>query len=191
MKKTLITILCCCGIATASAATVTKDAYTFPGSGTSINLGSDVLDTLDNGGESFAISYELKDLTLNDIVTAGGTFFELKGDKKTITLGYNSYLGFVSSGIGGMQTNSFVPFIPESVPFLFQYNSDTKEFTFSYYMEYDSQENPHDLTTILSVNLAKTIFSKPVLHPAASPLHCLLVLPKKSIHGTASFQLMT
>lgn len=191
MKKTLITILCCCGIATASAATVTKDAYTFPGSGTPIRLGSDVLDTLDNGGESFAISYELKDLTLNDIVQAGGTFFELKGGNKTITLNYSSSWGFYSAGMGSMQMSSFVPFIPESVPFLFQYNSDTKEFTFSYYMEYDSQENPHDLTTILSVNLGENnIFETGITSGSFT-----ITLPSGSaeaiLHGTASFQLMT
>lgn len=91
--------------------------------------------------------------TLNDIVTNGGVFFELEADSKTLSVGYNQMLGFYTSGIGGMTMSNFVPYIDQSVPFLFQYNSETKTFTFSYYMEYDSDENPHDLTEIISVNL--------------------------------------
>ncbi len=125
-------------------------------------MGDDLLGALADGGESFAVSYELQDLTLNDIVMAGGTFFEITAEaNKTLSVGYNSFLGFYTSSTGGMTYNSFVPYIDQGVTFLFQYDSDEKSFTFSYYMEYNSEINPHDLTEIISINLgANNVFEQ-------------------------------
>ena len=94
MKNTLFLLLICSGASIASAGTVTEDIYSFPGSGTPISLGGDILGELVDGGQSFAISYELQGLSLNDIVLSGGTFFEVKLDNKTLSVGYNAYLGF-------------------------------------------------------------------------------------------------
>lgn len=162
MKKTLfLFLLSAFGISHVSAGTVTNDVYSFSGSGTPISLGDDVLDALADGGESFAVSYELQDLTLNDIVTTGGIFFEITDGAKTLSVGYNSFFGFYTSGIGGMTYNNFVPYIDQGVTFLFQYDSDEKSFTFSYYMEYNSETNPHDLTEIISHNLgADNVFEQ-------------------------------
>lgn len=131
----------------------TNDSYEFVNE-QSQSLGKEALAELQDGGSSFAISYELVSCTLNDVYEAGSIFFELTAGSETLSVGCNSMAGFFyTTGIGGMKMDSFVPFIPDSVPFLFQYDSDSKKFTFSYYMEYDSDKNPHDLTEIISVNL--------------------------------------
>lgn len=154
MKKSLFAILAFAGLAQVSFADAyyTNDSYEFV-NGQFQSLGKEALAELQDGGSSFAISYELVSCTLNDVVEAGGVFFELTAGSNTLSVGYNSMLGFFTSGIGGVQMSSYVPFIPDSVPFLFQYDSDSKKFTFSYYMEYDSDKNPHDLTEIISANL--------------------------------------
>lgn len=156
MKKIFSSILLLCAAPAVTAATISQDSYEYPGSGQSIELGDDILG---NKG-SFSITYDLVDVNLNDIVTNGGTFFALNvtdenGTKGNITIGYSSALGFYSTGLGGMQFGSTVPYIPISTPFVFQYDSTDKTFSFSYYHEYGGDENPHDLTEILSFSIGE------------------------------------
>lgn len=157
MKKTLflLHVLALSTLATAEAetttgATIIDSPYSYTGSGTSIELGSNFYT---NTG-SMAITFELSGATFNDIVEAGGTFFtlSLKPDNgtsaKTISVTYGQGF-FMISGMGSTSFDSYVPYIPVEVPLVFQYNSETKTFSFSYYHEYDSTENPYDLTNVL------------------------------------------
>lgn len=156
MKKIFSSILLLCAAPAVTAATISQDSYEYPGSEKPIELGDDILG---NKG-SFSITYDLVGVNLNDIVTNGGTFFSLavedeKGTEGSITIAYSSALGFYSTGLGGMQYDSDVPYIDVSTPFVFQYDSSNKTISFSYYHEYDSDTNPHDLTPLLSFEIGE------------------------------------
>lgn len=169
MKNVFLTMLALCCVSVASAGSVTQDDYYFSGTESTVTLGTDALNKLASGGESFTISYELEGLTFNDLVENPRVFFELDlaavdGTTLEVSMGYNPGLGFYAmASPGGTQFGNLVPYIPESVPFLFQYDTGSKTFSFSYFMSYDSESNPHDLTEILSVNLgAHNVFEKGV-----------------------------
>lgn len=169
MKCVFLAMFALCCVSVASAGSVTQDDYYFSGTESTITLGTDVLNKLASGGESFTISYELEGLTFNDLVENFRVFFELDltavdGSTLEVSMGCNQMLGFCAvTSSGGMQFGNSVPYIPESVPFLFQYDAGSKAFSFSYFMSYDSELNPHDLTEILSVNLgADNVFEKGV-----------------------------
>lgn len=149
MKKTLFALVALAATS-AYAADVTDDQYIFSNN-KFIALGDDICNT----SGSFGISYELQDLTLNDVITAGGTLFELNINTANFNLTYNSgtFTAIVTPG-WNYTTSSFVPYIDKEVTFLFQYDADANTCTFSYYNEYDSPVNPHDLTTLISIELA-------------------------------------
>ena len=169
MKNVFLTMLALCCVSVASAGSVTQDDYYFSGTESTVTLGTDALNKLASGGESFTISYELEGLTFNDLVENPRVFFELElaavdGSTLEVSMGYNQMFGFYAiASPGGMQFGNAVPYIPESVPFLFQYDTGSKTFSFSYFLSYDSESNPHDLTEILSINLgADNVFEKGV-----------------------------
>lgn len=170
MKCVFLAMFALCCVSVASAGSVTQDDYYFSGTESTITLGTDALNKLASGGESFTISYELEGLTFNDLVENPSVFFELElaavdGSTLEVSMGYNQWYGFYATASPGgiMQFGNSVPYIPESVPFLFQYDTGSKNFSFSYFMSYDSELNPHDLTEILSVNLgADNVFEKGV-----------------------------
>lgn len=169
MKCVFLAMFALCCVSVASAGSVTQDDYYFSGTESTMTLGTDALNKLASGGESFTISYELEGLTFNDLVENPRVFFELDltavdGSTLEVSMGYNQAFGFYAvTSPGGMQVGNSVPYIPESVPFLFQYDTGSKAFSFSYFMSYDSELNPHDLTEILSVNLgADNVFEKGV-----------------------------
>lgn len=156
MKKIFSSILLLCAAPAVTAATISQDSYEYTKSGQPIDLGDDILG---NKG-SFSITYDLVGVNLNDIVEKGGPIFSLtvadeNGTEGSITIAYSSMLGFFSAGLGGMNTFSDVPYIPISTPFVFQYDSTDNTFSFSYYHEYDSDNNPHDLTEILSFSIGE------------------------------------
>lgn len=113
--------LCC--VSVASAGSVTQDDYYFSGTESTITLGTDALNKLASGGESFTISYELEGLTFNDLVENPRVFFELDltavdGSTLEVSMGCNQTFGFYAvTSSGGMQVGNSVSYIPESVPF--------------------------------------------------------------------------
>ena len=152
MKKTFFALIALTGMSLAYAADVTDDQYIFSNN-QFIALGDDICGT----SGSFGLSYELQDLTLNDVIKEGGKLFELKVNETTFSLTYNAAAGaFTSMVLPGFyyNTSSYVPFINEEVTFLFQYDADANSCTFSYYFEYDSPVNPHDLTPLISLNIS-------------------------------------
>lgn len=150
MKKTFFALIALTGMSLAYAADVTDDQYIFSNN-QFIALGDDICGT----SGSFGLSYELQDLTLNDVIMGGGNLFELKVNETTFSLTYNAgtFTSIVSPGFY-YNTSSNVPFINEEVTFLFQYDADANSCTFSYYFEYDSPFNPHDLTPMISLNIS-------------------------------------
>lgn len=169
MKNIFSAMLAIGCVSLASAGSVTQDDYYFSGTESTVTLGTDALNKLSSGGESFTISYELEGLTFNDLVENPRVFFELDlaavdGSTLEVSMGYNQMFGFYAiTSPGGMQLGNVVPYIPESVPFLFQYDTGSKAFSFSYFMSYDSESNPYELTEILSVDLGEdNVFEKGV-----------------------------
>ena len=62
------------GVSQVMAASISSDDYIYSGSGVSIPLDEDILPSTG----SFAISYELVGLTLNDVIGVAGTFFKIE-----------------------------------------------------------------------------------------------------------------
>lgn len=157
MKKTLLLmhILGLSAFASANAAsssaTIIDRPYSYTSSGAPIALGENFYT---NTG-SMAITFELSGATFNDIVETGGTFFTLSltpdnnASAKTISVAYGNG-SFAIVGMGLAMPNAYVPYIPDEVPLVFQYNSETKIFSFSYYHEYNSITNPYDLTEVIA-----------------------------------------
>lgn len=128
--------------AASSSATIIDRPYSYTSSGAPIALGENFYT---NTG-SMAITFELSGATFNDIVETGGTFFTLSltpdnnASAKTISVAYGNG-SFAITGMGFAMPNAYVPYIPDEVPLVFQYNSETKIFSFSYYHEYNSITN--------------------------------------------------